>query len=63
MLSNTIPKAKSGTTTDFPRLKERVSIILPKESIEWMNQQVKARKYANRSHAIEVIVLEAIQKE
>jgi Arc/MetJ-type ribon-helix-helix transcriptional regulator len=46
---------------EVPR--ERVSITLPKECIDWIDEQVKDRKYANRSHAIEVIVLEAKKKE
>lgn len=45
---------------EVPR--ERVSITLPKDCLEWIDQQVKDRKYANRSHAIEVIVLEAKKK-
>ena len=46
---------------EVPR--ERVSITLPKECLDWIDTQVKDRKYANRSHAIEVIVLEAMKKK
>ncbi len=45
---------------EVPR--ERVSITLPKDLVEWVDQQVKDRKYANRSHAIEVIILDAKKK-
>lgn len=43
-------------------VRERVSITLPKECVDWIDQKVKDRKYANRSHALEVIILEAMKK-
>jgi len=43
--------------------RERVSITLPKECIEWLDEKIKARIYANRSHAIEVLILEKIKEE
>lgn len=45
---------------DLPR--ERISITLPKECVEWVNKRVESRIYSNRSHAIEVLILEAIKK-
>ena len=45
---------------NMPR--ERVSITLPKECVEWIDKKVKSRVYSNRSHAIEVIILEAIKQ-
>jgi len=44
-------------------VRERVSITLPKECVEWIDKKVEKRTYANRSHAIEVFILEAIEKE
>jgi len=44
-------------------VRERVSITLPKECIAWIDKKVENRTYANRSHAIEVIVLEAMKQE
>ena len=44
-------------------VRERVSITLPKECITWIDKKVENRTYANRSHAIEVIVLEAMKQE
>jgi len=38
--------------------RERISITLPKECVEWMDKQVEARKFFSRSHAIEVLILE-----
>jgi metal-responsive CopG/Arc/MetJ family transcriptional regulator len=43
--------------------RERISITLPKECIAWIDRKVTDRTYANRSHAIEVLILEAISKE
>lgn len=45
---------------NMPR--ERVSITLPKECIKWLDQKILTRVYANRSHAIEVLILEAKKK-
>ena len=42
--------------------RERVSITLPKECVEWIDEKVKSRTYSNRSHAIEVLVLDAIKR-
>jgi len=43
--------------------RERISITLPKECVEWLDKKVEARKYFSRSHAIEVLILEAMKKE
>ena len=45
---------------NMPR--ERVSITLPKECVDWVDEKVKSRVYSNRSHAIEVIILEFMKK-
>jgi len=42
--------------------RERISITLPKECVEWIDKQVEARKYFSRSHAIEVLILNEMQK-
>jgi len=44
-------------------VRERVSITLPKELVEWIDKKVKERVFHNRSHAIEVLILEAMKKE
>ncbi len=44
-------------------VRERVSITLPKELLEWIDKKIESRTYANRSHAIEVLILEAIKRE
>lgn len=42
--------------------RERVSITLPKECVTWVDDKVDGRIYANRSHAIEVLILEAMKR-
>ena len=44
-------------------VRERVSITLPKECLEWIDKKIEARTYANRSHALEVLILEAVKSE
>lgn len=40
-----------------------ISVTLPKECIAWLDKKVDSRTYANRSHAIEVLILEAMKQE
>jgi len=44
-------------------VRERVSITLPKECIAWLDRKVRSRTYANRSHAIEVLISEPMKHE
>jgi len=44
-------------------VRERVSITLPKECISWLDRKIESRVYANRSHALEVLILEAMKQE
>jgi metal-responsive CopG/Arc/MetJ family transcriptional regulator len=44
-------------------VRERISITLPKEIVDWLDKKIKDRIYANRSHAIEVIILQAMKRE
>ena len=46
---------------NMPRV--RVSLTLPQECVDWIDEKIKSRKYATRSHAVEVLVWEAIKKE
>jgi Arc/MetJ-type ribon-helix-helix transcriptional regulator len=38
-----------------------ISVTLPKECVEWLDKKVESRVYANRSHALEVLILEAMR--
>jgi len=40
-----------------------ISVTLPKECVEWLDRKVESRIYANRSHALEVLILEAMKSE
>jgi Arc/MetJ-type ribon-helix-helix transcriptional regulator len=40
-----------------------ISVTLPKECVEWLDRKVESRVYANRSHALEVLILEAMKSE
>jgi Arc/MetJ-type ribon-helix-helix transcriptional regulator len=40
-----------------------ISVTLPKECVEWLDRKVESRIYANRSHSIEVLILEAMKNE
>ena len=51
---------KSGNN-DLPRI--RVSITLPKDIVEWVDAKVEKRTYHNRSHAIEVLVRNEMNKK
>jgi len=44
-------------------VRERVSITLPKECIAWIDKRIESRVYANRSHAIEVLILQVMKKK
>jgi metal-responsive CopG/Arc/MetJ family transcriptional regulator len=56
-------KERKSMEKTIEMVRERVSITLPKEVLEWIDKKIEARIYANRSHAIEVLILEAIKKE
>jgi len=45
---------------DMPR--ERISLTLPEECVEWIDEKVKRRTYYNRSHAIEVLVIKTMKR-
>ena len=42
--------------------KVRISISIPKEVLEWVDSMVEKRIYANRSHAIEVLIVERMRR-
>lgn len=44
-------------------VRERVSITLPKDVLQWLDKQVEARTYHNRSHAIEKILYDRMQEK
>ena len=49
--------------TEVKEVRVPISVTLPKETVEWLDRKVESRVYANRSHAIEVLILEAMKRE
>jgi len=46
---------------DMP--KERISITIRKEFLQWLDSKVEALTYASRSHAIESLIAEKIKQK
>jgi metal-responsive CopG/Arc/MetJ family transcriptional regulator len=44
-------------------MKERVSLTVRKELLEWIDGKVKLLVYASRSHAFESLIAEAMKEE
>lgn len=42
--------------------KVRVCVTLPKDVVDWIDEMVRKRVYATRSHAIEVCVRKEMEK-
>lgn len=51
------------TKEEISMPKKRVSLTLPENYVEWVDQKVEARVYATRSHAIEVLIKNAMKSE
>jgi len=43
-------------------MKKQVTVTLPKDLLEWLDEQVKQRTYADRSHAMEMAILALKEK-
>lgn len=44
-------------------MKQRISIVLDKETLELIEEALKDKTYRNRSHAIELILNKNLKKE
>lgn len=44
-------------------IRERLSITLPKECVEWLDKKVEDREYFSRSHGLELLILNEIKRE
>jgi len=49
------------TETNMPR--QRLTISISKDVLEWIDQQVKDGSYYNRSHAIEKCLIEKMKEK
>jgi len=50
-------------TEEIEVTRQAISITLPKECVNWVDEKVRERTYASRSHAIEVLILKEMQKK
>lgn len=41
----------------------RTSVTLDDEIIKWIDEQIKKKKFASRSHAVEYCIYQIMQKE
>jgi metal-responsive CopG/Arc/MetJ family transcriptional regulator len=53
---------RHSDSVDSALAKVRISISIPKEALDWIDSMVEKRIYANRSHAIEVLVIERMRR-
>jgi metal-responsive CopG/Arc/MetJ family transcriptional regulator len=44
-------------------LKERITITIDKELLEWLDKQIDEKIFANRSHGIEYLIKRRIKDE
>ena len=41
----------------------KLSISVSKEYVDWIDKKVKKREFANRSHGVEYLIRQAMEKE
>jgi len=44
-------------------LKERITITIDKDLLEWLDKKISRKVFANRSHGIEYLIKRALEKE
>jgi len=44
-------------------VKERITVSIDKKLLKWLDEQIKLRKFANRSHGLEFLIKRAIDLE
>ena len=44
-------------------MKERITITLDKELMDWLDRKIEERIFANRSHGLEFLIAEKIKEE
>ena len=43
--------------------REKISVTIPKELVDWVDDMVKRRAFASRSHGVEISILLAKERE
>ncbi len=41
-------------------MRKRISVTIDRELLEWLDRKVKEKKFANRSHGIEFLVMKRL---
>lgn len=41
----------------MPRTKQQITVTVPPELVEWLDEMVQKRVYANRSHGVELCIM------
>ena len=44
-------------------MKQRITVTLDKECLEWLDKKVDSRTFANRSHGFEFLIARFIEKK
>ena len=44
-------------------MKERITITINKELLEWLDKNIANKIFANRSHALEFLIMQKIREE
>lgn len=44
-------------------MKERITITLDKELLDWLDKKIEEKVFANRSHGLEFLIAEKIKEE
>lgn len=50
-------------TTEENMPRQRITISISKEALEWIDQQIQKGEYYNRSHAFEKCLLEKMKEK
>lgn len=45
------------------KMKERITITLDKELLDWIDKKIEDKTFANRSHSFERLIMEKILEE
>lgn len=44
-------------------MKSKISVTVDKKIVDWIDEQVKTQRFRNRSHAVELALMEFIKTE
>lgn len=44
-------------------MKERITVTIDKQLLDWLDRQIDERVFANRSHGFEFLIMEKVKEE